>query len=586
MASNAIFSKKCRTVIVKKGLLPEGKADEALETAVREGKSYQDVLFEKGLLDEMSFIAGVASEMQIPPIDLAKVEAEERAITSLSQEWSTYYGVLPIARIGNILTLAVANPFDILKLDELRLLTGCDIRPVVSTERAIRKAITKAFNPGADEMKTVLESAEKTNSEIELKEGEEEEQVDLSQLTNAAGDSPIVKLVNMIISQGLKEGASDIHMEPYEKVLKIRYRRDGVLAEGVAPPKRMHNAIVSRIKIMCGLDIAERRRPQDGKFQIRYENRHIDFRVSILPTIHGEKCVLRVLDSGALSHDLSKLGFEPQTLEAIRKAVSSPYGMLLVTGPTGSGKSTTLYSCVSEVLNPEDNFVTVEDPVEYQMDGVVQVQINDKQGLTFAGALRSILRQDPDVVMIGEIRDHETADIAVKAAITGHLVLSTLHTNDASSTITRLVDMGVDPFMVGSSVILVLAQRLLRKLCEHCRVPETDIPAQRLLDLGYLPSELPTLKICRAGGCPRCKNGYKGRFAVIEALEMDDTIRKMIIKGNSAMGIKEYAMKRGMITLRRCALLNAGRGKTSIEETLRMTMEDSKPPEAEPEVVA
>ncbi|MBI2922585.1 MAG: Flp pilus assembly complex ATPase component TadA [Planctomycetes bacterium] len=576
MASNSIFAKKTRSLILKKGLLTEPKADEALEIAIRDNKSYQEVLFEKGMLDELSFIAGVASEMGLPPIDVTKVEPEERAIQSLSQEWSTYYGVLPIARIGNILTLAVANPFDILKLDELRLLTGCDIRPVVSTERAIRKAVTRAYNPGAQEMKDVLESAEKTNAEIELKEGEEEEQVDLSQITNASGDSPIVKLVNMIISQGLKEGASDIHIEPYEKAVKVRYRRDGVLGEGVAPPKRMHNAIVSRIKIMCGMDIAERRRPQDGKFQIRYENRQIDFRVSILPTIHGEKCVMRILDSGSLAHDLGKLGFETQTLDAIRKAVNSPYGMILVTGPTGSGKSTTLYSCVSEVLSPEDNFVTVEDPVEYQMEGVVQVQVNEKQGLTFPGALRSILRQDPDVVMIGEIRDHETADIAVKAAITGHLVLSTLHTNDAASTVTRLVDMGVDPFMVGSSVVLVCAQRLLRKLCDSCKAPEADIPKERLLDVGFLPEELPNLKLFRAVGCARCKNGFKGRFAVIEALEIDDNIRKLVIKGNGALAIKEYAVKHGMLTLRRCALLNAGRGKTAVEEVLRMTMEDGK----------
>jgi type IV pilus assembly protein PilB len=337
----------------------------------------------------------------------------------------------------------------------------------------------------------------------------------------------------------------------------------------------MHNAVISRIKIMAGLDIAERRIPQDGKFQMKVEGRQVDFRVSILPSIHGEKVVMRILDSSGLARSLDALGFEPQALGAFQRSVSASYGMVLVTGPTGSGKSTTLYSAVKEVLCVEDNIVTVEDPVEYQLEGVVQVPVNAKRGLTFAAALRSILRQDPDTVMIGEIRDAETADIAVKAAITGHLVFSTLHTNDSASSITRLVDMGIDPFMVSSSVLLVSAQRLLRKLCENCKAPlDAPPPKEHLLEIGFLPQDLPNLKLLKPVGCPRCSNGYKGRFAILEALEVDDTIRRMIIEKKSAIDIKAAAMKKGMLTLRRTGLLNAMRGKTSLEEVLRMTMND------------
>lgn len=590
-----MFDKRVKAIVVKKGLLPESKAEETFQQASQEDKSYEDVLLDRGLVDEKLLIATIAAEMNIPPIDVERVEPEERAIRSLSQDLASYYCVLPIARIGNILTLATANPFDIIKLDEIRTVTECDIRAVVSTERSIRKSITRAYNPGEEEMKGLIDNL--ADPEVELKEEGEEEKVDLAEISDAAGDSPVIKLVNLIISQAVRDGASDIHIEPFEKRIRIRFRQDGALREWNAPPKKMHNALVSRIKIMAQLDIAERRIPQDGKIQLKLEGRSIDFRVSVLPTVHGEKVVIRILDSTGLARSLEDMGFEQQALEAFKRAITASYGMVLVTGPTGSGKSTTLYSAVREVITPEENVVTVEDPVEYQLDGVIQVPVNVKKGLTFAAALRSILRQDPDTVMIGEIRDQETADIAVKAAITGHLVFSTLHTNDASSAVSRLVDMGIDPFMVASSVILIGAQRLLRKLCDNCKQPILEMPPDdRLLRVGFTPEEVEAIRkniglfvanggtipkdapgpfLMKSVGCPRCMNGYKGRFAILEALEFDEQIRKMIVNGASAIELKEYAVKkRGMLTLRRCGIVNVLKGRTSIEEVLNITMSD------------
>jgi type IV pilus assembly protein PilB len=566
------FDRKVKSILVKRGIVSEQKVDEVAHGTEKDGKSLADVLVERGMVTEGELLSTMALEINIPPVDVEKVDAEENALKTLTQELASYYCVMPVAKIGNILTLAVANPFDVLKLDDLRLVTKCEIRPVVALEKSIRKGIQRAYNPGEAEMTQLLET--QVNPDLEVKEKVVDEIVDLTAISGDESDSPIIKLVNMIIASAIKDRASDIHVEPYEKKIIIRNRIDGALRETISPPRKLLSAIVSRIKIMSSLDIAERRIPQDGKFQMKYEGRQIDFRVSILPTIHGEKVVMRILDSSSLALGLAKLGFEPQAHETFQRAINSAYGMILVTGPTGSGKSTTLYSAVKEVITPEENIVTVEDPVEYQLDGVIQVPVNEKTGLTFATALRSILRQDPDTIMIGEIRDFETADIAVKAAITGHLVLSTLHTNDAPSSIARLVDMGIDPFMVASSVILIGAQRLGRKLCENCKQPLEGIPPERLLRLGVKPEEIPTAKICKPVGCGRCKNGYKGRFAILEALEMDDEIRKIVIRGGSAIEIKDYAMKKGMITLRRCALLNAMRGRTSLEEVLAMTMAD------------
>jgi type IV pilus assembly protein PilB len=411
-------------------------------------------------------------------------------------------------------------------------------------------------------------------ADIDLKV--QEEQAEIIDASNVSSDdAPAVKLINLMLLKALKERASDIHIEPGETAVRVRLRVDGALHETMRPPSSMLAALISRLKIMASLDIAERFAPQDGKFQIRYENRKIDFRLSILPVVGGEKAVMRILDTGSMALKLDTLGYEEKALVDIKNAINAPYGMLLLTGPTGSGKSTTLYSCVKEVATPDINVVTVEDPVEYRMDGINQVPVNPKRGLTFAGALRSILRQDPDVVLVGEIRDQETADIAIKAALTGHLVLSTLHTNDAATTITRLVDMGIDPFMVSSSLLCVGAQRLARKLCTSCRV-KIELPQKELLSVGFLENEVQGLELWgpTPGGCPRCKEGYKGRFAILETLSLNQELKRMIVEGRSAQDIKNVAIREGMLTLRRVGLLNAARGKTSLEEVLRTTLDD------------
>ena len=577
MALKDKFYQRIRRVLVKQGALDDAKADEAAAIAEQQGKPFADILLEKDIVNEMAYLSAIALETNIPPVDVEKVTWDEDALQAINQELASYYGVVPISKVGNILSVAVGNPFDILKLDDVRTLTNCELRPLVSTDRAIRRAIQKAYNPEAAQMEKLMGEVEgDSGSEVELKKEQEDEQIDLSAITDDSGESPVVKLVNMVVANALKGGASDIHIEPYEKLISIRYRQDGVLKPQQAPPRSMHNSLISRIKIMSSLDIAERRIPQDGKFQVRFEGRQVDFRVSILPTVHGEKAVLRILDSSSLNVGIDKLGFEPIAERAFRKALAASYGMLLVTGPTGSGKSTTLYASLREVLNPEENVCTVEDPVEYQLDGVIQVPVNVKRGLTFAAALRSLLRQDPDTIMIGEIRDFETADIAVKAAITGHLVFSTLHTNDAASSITRLVDMGIDPFMVSSSLILVAAQRLCRKLCERCKAPMDKVPVKEdLLKMGFQEKDFEKFTIWKAVGCSSCANGYRGRFAILEALEVDEDIKRLIIERRSAMEMKKFAMeKKGMLSLRRCGLLNAMRGRTSLEEILRMTMGD------------
>jgi type IV pilus assembly protein PilB len=399
--------------------------------------------------------------------------------------------------------------------------------------------------------------------------------MDLSKLGTMEGETAVGKLVNLLMTQALKEKATDIHIEAFEKATRVRYRIDGSLKEFLTPPKSMHREILTYVKVMAGLNVAERRIPQDGKIQVRYEGRQVDIRVSILPCIHGEKAVLRLLDSSMLDRlKIENLGFESSAENAFRQSLSSSYGLILITGPTGSGKSTTLYAALKETLNPEEHVVTIEDPVEYQLDGVSQVMVNNKRGLTFPVALRAILRQDPDIILVGEMRDTETADIAIKAALTGHLVLSTLHTNDAASSVTRLVDMGIDKFMVASSVVLASAQRLLRRLCTNCRRPIEKLPPEDyLISIGFEERELRDLILYEPVGCEACLNGYRGRFAILEAMQVDENVRRMIIESESHHDIKDYAVqKKGMLTLRRCAIINAIKGKTSLQEVLNMTM--------------
>ncbi|MBL8899474.1 MAG: Flp pilus assembly complex ATPase component TadA [Planctomycetes bacterium] len=541
--------------------------------ADQEKKSLVTLLLEEKVVDEGALIAAIARASNIPPIDLARVQVEDECLQIINRETALHHGVFPVAKAGDVLTVAVADPFNVVKLDDLRLITQCTLRPVVSTDKAIRDAVEKAFKVAEKQVEKMLEGIEGDSISAEAAEAEQAESYDISDVSSE--DSPVVKVANAIIAMGLKMGASDIHMEPYEKRFRVRMRVDGVMREcPKQPPKALQNGIISRIKIMSRLDIAERMKPQDGKFQIKFERRQIDFRVSTLPIVHGEKVVMRVLDTGKMNLALDSLGFEPIALQHYRDAINQPYGMILVTGPTGSGKSTTLYSAVQEIATPDINLVTVEDPVEYQMEGINQVPVNPKRGMTFAAALRSILRQDPDVILMGEIRDKETIEIAVKAALTGHLVLSTIHTNDAPSTITRMVDMGLDPFMVASSTVLISAQRLLRKLCEHCKEP-VEYPEERLRAIGFIDSDFERgLGLMKAVGCQRCSGGYRGRFAILETMYMSEALKRMVVENKPVLDLKAKAVAEGMLTLRRTGILNATRGKTTIEEVLRITSGD------------
>jgi type IV pilus assembly protein PilB len=562
-------SGKIRRILLDQGLV----SPESWASAVETGLPVLEVLLDSEGLVGSRFLGAVGAISGVAPVDLSQCTPDVRAMESLTPEVCAQMCVVPLARNGNNLTVAVSDPFDVLLFDDLSLLSGCRVRPVLSHPGAIRAFLEGVADDGSAAVDELLEGV--NSAEIEVRnEAEEEDELDVEAL--AAGDDvPAVKLVNLILLRALKERASDIHIEPGEDYMRVRYRVDGRLIEVMRPPKGLGPSLSSRLKILADLDIAERFKPQDGKFQIRYEGRNIDLRLSTLPVVGGEKAVMRILDAAGVAMSLDSMGLEPRSLEDIMSAASSAHGMLLVTGPTGSGKSTTLYSCVKTVADPEINIVTVEDPVEYRMDGINQVPVNPKRGLTFAGALRSILRQDPDVVLVGEIRDAETAEIAIKAALTGHMVLSTLHTNDAPSTITRLVDMGIDPFLVSSSVNCVVAQRLVRRLCSSCKVPDV-LPTEELLSVGYTADEARDLEIFRprVEGCPRCKSGYRGRLAIVETLALDKELRRMIVESASAAQLKVRGMENGMLTLRRVGLLNVMRGLTSLEEILRVTTPD------------
>jgi len=574
------FDRRVLRILAEAGTISEDDLAAAQEAALKDRAPLTAILVKKGVIEELDLLGTLAERLRVSPVSLASCQLEPDVARLVNQDITIEHHLIPISKIENVLTIAVSNPFDVVVLDQVRNSTGCEMRLVLSLEETINQQLHKIYNPGAAQLEAVIGEMD-GSSGIELASNNlQEEEKDLAVLAASGddGESPVIKFVNLAIYQAIKEGVSDIHIEPFEKQVRVRFRQDGICHVAFTPPKSLHNSIVSRIKIMCGLDIAERRRPQDGKFQVKMEGRQVDFRVSVLPTVHGEKVVLRILDGSNLALSLDALGFEPEALANFSEAIRSSYGMILVTGPTGSGKSTTLYSAVKEIMTEEDNFVTVEDPVEYQLFGVNQVQVSEKRGLTFAGALRSILRQDPDVVMIGEIRDGETIEIAIKAALTGHLVLSTLHTNDAASTITRMIDMGVDPFMVASATLMVSAQRLARRLCKHCKAPVENPPKERLLKIGFTEEEAETGTVFQAVGCPRCKQGYSGRFALLETMPMKEGIKRLIIEGKSAIDLKRTAMRDyGMVSLRRCALLNALRGKTSIEEVLRITMPDDLP---------
>lgn len=568
----AKFDAKLKVLLVKNGVITEEQGNQGLDAASKNEKSFSEVLIGLGVA-EKAIIGTVAKEMNIPPVDIGKLTVPKEVLEALPEEMATNYGIVPIARIGNILTVAVANPFDILKLDDVQLVTRCELRPVLSTDVSIKLAIKRFYRAEEEAVAHLLETTDDSGVE-HIEEQADDGIMDISSL-QSGGESPVIKLVNMLIVKAIKSRAADIHIEPFERYTRVRFRVDGVLHEEMCPPKKIHNAIISRIKIMAGLDIAERKLPQDGKFQLRIEGRQVDFRVSILPVVHGEKSVMRILDKGNLALSIEDLGWEADSLEAFRKAITQPWGMIMCTGPTGSGKTTTLYSGLKEVTSVEDNLITVEDPVEYQLEGINQVQVNPKRGRTFAAVLRSILRQDPDIVMVGEIRDLETAEISIQAALTGHLVLSTLHTNDAPSTVTRMVDMGIDPFMVAAAVVLVVSQRLCRKLCDRCKKPG-EYSQETLTRIGFKAEECQGVQLFEANdkGCSSCYSGFKGRFSVVEVLPLVEDIKRMILDGASAIDLKMAAIEKGLTTLRRAAILNALRGKTSLQEVERVTMGD------------
>ncbi len=567
------FDRKLRAILQKAGLIDEEVSAELVEQAKSDGKSLTELVIKGNIATESQLLSLISRSANIPPIDLERLRFNPEVVDSVPVDVANDYKIFPVDRIGNIITIAVANPFDVLKLDDIRIITGCELRPVLSTAEAIAKMIPVAYRSDEESVGDILDSFEDGDLELKGDVGDDDDGLDLSEISDEA--SPVVKMVNKIISDACASGVSDIHIEPYEKKVVVRYRRDGRLVEALTLPKRMQNNVTSRIKIMSKLDIAEKQKPQDGKFQIKIGNKAIDFRVSILPVVWGEKTVFRILDSSNLAVDIKSLGFEEKSMSDYTWAIERPYGMILVTGPTGSGKSTTLYSAVQHIAEPEINLVTVEDPVEYTLDGINQVPVNPKRGMTFSGALRSILRQDPDVVLLGEIRDAETLEIAVKAALTGHLVLSTLHTNDAASTITRMVDMGMDPFMVASSTILICAQRLARRLCTYCKQP-AELSDEALKRAGFTEEDLTKreFELFKPVGCNRCTNGYKGRFALLETMQLTEGVKRMVVDSANIQDIKQLALDEGMLTLRRCGLLNFMRGITSLEEVERCTMAD------------
>jgi type IV pilus assembly protein PilB len=572
----AKFDKKMGAILSKHGLLSEEDRERFITEATQNNSSLSKVLIEKGVITETDILGCLSQELNSPAVDLTKIEIPTEVKTRISEDNCRHYQILPISEIGGVLTVAVANPFDIIMLDDIRMVTGADLMPVISTDVAIERALSGKESAISTTAPIGMDSLiNDFTAEMSAAEEEAENKTD-EELENLGEDSNIVKMSNMIIYNALKLKASDIHFEPFEKRSRLRYRLDGACQEMIAPPKPLHNALMTRFKILAKMDIAERKKPQDGKIRLMVEGRKIDFRVSVLPMIHGEKVCIRILDTSGINLKLEDLGFEPRSLADFRWAINAPYGMLLVTGPTGSGKSTTLYSALKETLNIEDNVATVENPVEYQMDGINQCQIEEKRGLTFAAALRSILRQDPNTIMVGEIRDQETVSIAIKAALTGRLVLSTLHTNDAPSTITRLIDMGVERFNVASATVLVSAQRLLRKLCTNCK-KQWSPPVETILRAGVQENELEVGTWFQppnreTNKCPVCNGkGYKGRFAILETLTIKQKIKRIIVEGGSALDVEAAALEEGMITLRRCAVLNAMRGKTSVEEVLTMT---------------
>src|SRR6202048_2069684 len=567
------FGERIADVLIEDGLLLPNQLEEAVGIQKHEGGRLLKILTDKQFVTEQDMAFSMGRCLNTPPVNLSKLRIPEEVMALIPREMAKANKLVPIARLNGKLFVAMADPTNVLAVDDLKRRVQLEIVPMIATERSVQDALSGAHGAGnmSQVMKKVAEEAAQSADSVEVHANKREE-IDLDRLAHDSEDAPVIKIVNLILAQAVKKKASDIHIEPFHNTLKLRYRIDGELLPAESPPKALQLAITSRIKILAGLNIAERRIPQDGRFRIRVLGKEIDLRISILPTAHGEKIVIRILDKASLGTNIDQMGMDQDTLSKFRNAIDAPHGMILVTGPTGSGKTTTLYSVLQELNSPQYNIVTVEDPIEYELSGINQVAVRADIGLDFASALRSILRQDPDIVMVGEIRDNETADIAVKAALTGHKVLSTLHTNDAAGAITRLDDMGIEPFLISSSILMTCAQRLVRRVCSNCK--EEFAPEPETVDKLRL-KESKGAVFYHGTGCDRCKGrGDAGRAALMEALPISEAIRRLIIKRASAAIIKNQAVTEGMKTLRAVGVEKAFEGITTLEEVWRVTAED------------
>lgn len=618
------MSSKLGEILVRENLITPQQLRDALEYQRTSGGRLGSNLVKLGIISDDVITAILSRQYGVPSINLDLFQIDETVVKLISQDVALKYTVLPISKVGATLTLAMADPTNVFAMDDIKFMTGLNVEPVIASEASIQMAIGKYYSgsrqidifdaaisgdavkagskngknghlkngfskglkigksasdkisDGDLQLDVDIDNFEFGEHEGELEVIEQNDEIDLASLTRASEDAPVVRLVNVLMVDSLRRGASDIHIEPYEKDFRIRFRIDGVLYDIMHPPLRIRDPLISRLKIMAKLDISEKRLPQDGRIKIKVRvderSRELDFRVSTLPTLFGEKVVLRLLDKDKLMLDMTKLGFEPESLEKFQRAIANPYGMVLVTGPTGSGKTNTLYSALQSLNTPETNIMTAEDPVEFNLEGINQVQMKEQIGLNFAAALRSFLRQDPNIILVGEIRDFETAEIAIKAALTGHLVLSTLHTNDAPSTISRLVNMGIEPFLVATSVNLIQAQRLIRRICKNCK-EEVAVPPEGLIEIGFSKEEAAELRMYKGKGCDACLGtGFKGRVGLYEVMEVTDDLRELIIIGASAIELRRKAIELGMITLRGSGLCKLREGITTIEEVVKETV--------------
>lgn len=619
------MSAKLGEILVRENLISSEQLREALDYQRQSGGRLGSNIVKLGFISDDVITAVLSRQYGVPSVNLELFQIEKEVINLIPQEVAQKYSVLPISKVGATLTLAMADPTNVFAMDDIKFMTGLSVEPVVASEASVDQMIAKYYSGSTDielagaildgdfekigarvgkgpkvsngngngngsggrakvqekisqeDLNVSLDRFEFDEQEAEDFElVEDNDEIDLSALAKASEDAPVVRLVNVLLVDSLRRGASDIHIEPYEKDFRIRFRIDGILYDIMHPPMRIRDALISRLKIMSKLDISEKRLPQDGRIKIKVKidnrGRELDFRVSTLPTLFGEKVVLRLLDKDKLMLDMTKLGFEPESLEMFQRNIAKPYGMVLVTGPTGSGKTNTLYSALQTLNTPETNIMTAEDPVEFNLPGINQVQMKEQIGLNFAAALRSFLRQDPNIILVGEIRDFETAEIAIKAALTGHLVLSTLHTNDAPSTISRMVNMGIEPFLVATSVNIIQAQRLIRRICEQCK-EESNLPIEALIEAGFSAEEAPSLVTYKGAGCQVCNNtGFKGRVGLYEVMEMVDELKELVIIGATALEIRKKAAELGMLSLRESGLCKIRAGITTIEEVMKETV--------------